>query len=407
MSAPEINLQVDAFASNLVPEDFEAVIQDFEAKQAALNQACAKRSVRDVEINYTDNDAACRKRYVGAVRNGKPHGRGTLTWTCGGDYSGDFRNDKLTGFGIHTWKNGKRYVGQWLDGKACGYGLLFSSNGSMTYRGTWQDGLMHGFGRYNAENGDWYEGFWKLNNKDGLGVYQWVNGDRYEGEFANQQHHGRGIYMWPNGRKLTTTFVKHVPLHAWTLARFLWMCMTFFSVCYVAFHVLDMLVRSIDETLMHYDVPAWVTSFRHHFLGPAPYDLFTAVSTPHTASVHEEEKETDFLVQPEERMPTSDSFAANEVLDDSVPESSNSTWVYEMLRHELALPHIRIMLLLTLRPTLEEIFANIIANVACAWCHAQKLPISDNMSWHLGLALGCGSVFFFASLHILLYAFVM
>ncbi|MEJ8303313.1 hypothetical protein [Saccharibacillus sacchari] len=41
-------------------------------------------------------------KYYGEVANGKPHGRGTLTWSENKKYSGDFVNGKRSGTGTYT-----------------------------------------------------------------------------------------------------------------------------------------------------------------------------------------------------------------------------------------------------------------------------------------------------------------
>jgi len=79
--------------------------------------------------------------YVGELQNGKPHGKGsityeneeiydgewkeglkegkgTLTSPDGSKYEGEWKNDKMEGQGTYTWPNGKKYEGEWKDGKS-------------------------------------------------------------------------------------------------------------------------------------------------------------------------------------------------------------------------------------------------------------------------------------------------
>mmetsp|Transcript_1575 Transcript_1575/g.2760 ORF Transcript_1575/g.2760 Transcript_1575/m.2760 type:complete len:628 (+) Transcript_1575:51-1934(+) len=360
----EGGFESDNFESSMISQEFKDMVDAFEERQVEILQGfLTPRSGRETEINYPPDDAGGRKRYVGSVRYGKPHGKGSLTWTCGNRYYGEFRADKLTGLGVYKWVGGKQYVGEWLDGKACGYGILTSMEPSnMVYRGMWKDGLMHGFGRLQLDGGDWFEGNWRSNSKEGQGVYHWANGDRYGGEFANHQLHGKGTYTWPNGRKLVTIFDRHVPEDAWKLAHLLWLCMTLGSIFYVGIIFLSMVMGNLDIRI----------------------DI----------ALHNTMLELIGLPVPTEQALT--------VLNEETPSWS----VAGILRHDLAFPHIRIMLLLLFHSALEEMFANIIANIACAYCHVQILPISDRQAWNQGLFLGCISVLFLSSLQLFLYAMI-
>ena len=120
-------------------------------------------------IRYTN------ARYEGDVRNGKEHGRGTMTWNDGRRYEGQWRNGKEHGRGTKTWTNGDRYEGDFLDGKPAG-------------RGT-----------YTRANGDRYEGDFINGSITGQGIYTWANGDRHEGGFVNGKRSGRGTSVFANG----------------------------------------------------------------------------------------------------------------------------------------------------------------------------------------------------------------
>ena len=57
-------------------------------------------------------------KYVGEVKNGKPHGQGTLTYPDkGGKYVGQWRNGKYHGQGELTFWNGDKLKGNFINGK--------------------------------------------------------------------------------------------------------------------------------------------------------------------------------------------------------------------------------------------------------------------------------------------------
>ena len=70
-------------------------------------------------INFPDEI-----KYVGEVKNGKPHGKGTLIYPDkGGKYVGQWKNGKYHGKGKLNYggKQGE-YIGEFKNGKCDGYG---------------------------------------------------------------------------------------------------------------------------------------------------------------------------------------------------------------------------------------------------------------------------------------------
>lgn len=382
-----------------LPQAFMDASRDFETKRPELVRTLRARLPKDVEISYPGDDPAGRKHYTGSVRHGRPHGRGSLTWACGSRYDGEFKNDKLTGTGVYTWSSGKRYTGRWQDGKANGYGTLSSGTTTeddvMEYRGMWRDGLMHGFGKLRLENGDVFEGSWEYNNKHGVGTYLWVNGERYDGSFDNHFMHGRGVYRWPNGRALELLFDRHVAAECWDLSYAMWLLMTFVSVEYVM------------QIVVYGDAPSASAS---HLFG---LDVFFARSLmmPFVvlhAMVFGWEAEGFFAVPaPEMDAAVAAAMSASMTAAGAAAPVGMTEWALTMLLKEMALPHVRVLLLCSLQSSLREMFANLIFNVACWTCHyGSRTLIDDETCWSLGLLAGCIHVCIFASLHMVLYHFV-
>jgi len=55
-------------------------------------------------------------KYIGEIKNGKPHGTGVLSSTFG-KYSGEVNNGILHGQGTYTYKSGRKRVGEFRKGK--------------------------------------------------------------------------------------------------------------------------------------------------------------------------------------------------------------------------------------------------------------------------------------------------
>ena len=144
--------------------------------------------------------------YHGQARNGKPHGRGVVTWTNGGRYEGDFVDGKQHGRGVKTWTNGNRYEGDFVDGKRTGRGVFTWADGDR-YEGDFVDGEQHGRGVSTWTNGNRYEGDYVDGERTGRGVFTWADGDRYEGDFVDNKRNGRGVSTWTNGSRYEGDYV--------------------------------------------------------------------------------------------------------------------------------------------------------------------------------------------------------
>ena len=78
----------------------------------------------------TDGDPNKDTVYVGELRNGVPHGEGTLTFPDGGKYVGEFKEGKIHGQGTYTYPDGEKYVGEWKDGKLWS-GIFYDEYGNV------------------------------------------------------------------------------------------------------------------------------------------------------------------------------------------------------------------------------------------------------------------------------------
>ena len=149
------------------------------------------------------------RRYEGELRDGKPHGRGVMTWPGFGDrYEGEFREGKMHGRGVMTgrsmfegWKTGApdfRFEGEFRDGMLH-KGIM--DLGATRYEGEFSAGRWHGQGVMTFESLR-YEGGFRGGMYHGQGVYTDLSGARYEGEWRDGDFHG-GVYTSPDGQRST------------------------------------------------------------------------------------------------------------------------------------------------------------------------------------------------------------
>ena len=112
---------------------------------------------------------------------------------------GTFNNGLLFGFGRIILSNGEIFFGRFVNGKMMGNGEYIRKDGSK-YVGQFLEGLPHGKGREKMDDESVFEGdyFW---GKPKRGKIVWKDGSSYEGEFEEGKINGFGIYDWGNNRK--------------------------------------------------------------------------------------------------------------------------------------------------------------------------------------------------------------
>ena len=105
-------------------------------------------------------DKEIQPKYQGDVENGKPNGRGELTYPDGRKYEGKFKDGIPNGQGKMTSPDGDKYVGEFKDGNSHGQGTVTSKDGEK-FVGEWKDD--------EEWNGNGY-------NKDGKIISKYVDG---------------------------------------------------------------------------------------------------------------------------------------------------------------------------------------------------------------------------------------
>ena len=128
-------------------------------------------------INFPDEI-----KYVGEVKNGKPHGKGTLIYPDkGGKYVGQWKNGKYHGKGKLTYHDGGIYIGKFKNGKCDGYGE-FKVRGGDKYSGGWKDGKYNGHGTLIWRHWD------ETSNK--------ISNEKYTGEFKDGEIYTEKTLDW-------------------------------------------------------------------------------------------------------------------------------------------------------------------------------------------------------------------
>lgn len=108
-------------------------------------------------------------QWTGGCKDGLAEGSGTLTWFTDGVKMEVFEGSMVAGY-------------------AEGKGKLARRNGK--YVGEWKKSLQHGKGRYEHEDGSWYQGEWKDGSPHGKGQMlmpdgRLLKGYWHEGEFQD------------------------------------------------------------------------------------------------------------------------------------------------------------------------------------------------------------------------------
>lgn len=140
------------------------------------------------------------EKYVGEVKDGKKHGKGTYTWFDGKKYEGEFVNDTISGKGKCSFPTGDVYEGEFVNGLFDGSGKMEFKSG-FKYEGDWKNGQMNGRGVYTYPDGSCYEGVYNNGLLNGSGKFTSAKGDKYEGSFVNGKFSGEGVMDFADGRR--------------------------------------------------------------------------------------------------------------------------------------------------------------------------------------------------------------
>ena len=181
-----------------------------------------KRSGKGV---FTWNDGSV---YKGTFTDGKLSGKGTYTSAKGEKYVGDFVDGNYNGQGTYWYNNGDWYQGGFKDGNFNGKGSFHHADGTVfeaTYtmgsangpatktfkngsilKGNVTKGVFNGKCTYTAvrdgKKVGTFTGEMKNNKYEGWGRFDFEDGRWYEGSLHDNVPHGHGTYFIPAGRAL-------------------------------------------------------------------------------------------------------------------------------------------------------------------------------------------------------------
>jgi len=111
-------------------------------------------------------------------------------------YDGLWQDGKMHGGGRYKFADGHLHVGVYKDGKAHGEGTAQYPGGTL-YRGHWRFGKLDGEGKCTYETGSIYDGQWKEGKRHGEGLLTMPSGVTYSGDFYRGKYHGRGELTLP------------------------------------------------------------------------------------------------------------------------------------------------------------------------------------------------------------------
>jgi hypothetical protein len=129
----------------------------------------------------------------------------------------DDTEGKINGVGRLIWRfKGKpaydpasmfaEYRGSMKDGRAEGDGSYFDATG-ISYKGTWKNGLMDGFGTLMLPGGDEYVGEMRAGKANGSGRYIDITGEIFGGTFVEGKRDGLGTTTLPNASSYRSRWV--------------------------------------------------------------------------------------------------------------------------------------------------------------------------------------------------------
>jgi hypothetical protein len=116
----------------------------------------------------------------------------------GDRYEGSFENGLMHGWGIYTTQTGTRYEGQFHQDLKHGKGTLVHRSGER-YSGGFFRGIRQGLGSLTLADGARFAGAFGNDMINGRGIMLYPDGGQFAGDFLNGRRHGYGIHRFPNG----------------------------------------------------------------------------------------------------------------------------------------------------------------------------------------------------------------
>ena len=142
--------------------------------------------------NYTYASNNLFDYYIGEFKDGKSNGKGKEVSKSGEIYEGEFVDDLRSGNGTCLYASGGKYEGQWLNSKFNGFGkytFARDDNKGRDYAvGHWTYDKLDGKGELKWRNGTTYDGDWQNGYRHGFGTLFDSNGSiTFKGQWENDE----------------------------------------------------------------------------------------------------------------------------------------------------------------------------------------------------------------------------
>lgn len=133
--------------------------------------------------------------YFGALKDGVPHGLGILHMLNGDVFHGSFDNGNIDGYGRYDGKKGFTYEGTWKGTKVIGN--IKITTDEWIYQGNFENNMRQGLGMIKLiKKNELYIGNWENDKFNGYGIYMWDSGLKYyKGNWVNGVRSGYGLYI--------------------------------------------------------------------------------------------------------------------------------------------------------------------------------------------------------------------
>ncbi|XP_056643717.1 MORN repeat-containing protein 3-like isoform X2 [Diorhabda sublineata] len=139
------------------------------ARSRKIEESTLKNGLRHCIFNTV------RDRYVGEWKANKKTAYHLPKYNVFSlTYRGDWKNGKMHGEGLRVYPGIGFYIGNFKKSKRSGYGQMWYDCGAF-YDGDWVDDLREGLGLYVREDGNRYEGSWYKDLKHGTGRFYFLN----------------------------------------------------------------------------------------------------------------------------------------------------------------------------------------------------------------------------------------
>ena len=169
----------------------------------SLNVASAPKAQVPVKTDTSKGELTIDgNKYVGEIINGKPHGKGKMTYLSDDYnwlyYEGEWVDGEPEGEGTVVYKNGNRYEGSLKNGNLDGKGTFYLANGNRE-EGFYIDGVQNGPATFYFVDGDYEKHAYKDDNREGPYTYMFADGRKRVGTYVNDKKEGSATFYFKDG----------------------------------------------------------------------------------------------------------------------------------------------------------------------------------------------------------------